>query len=55
VYYIKNRNIDKAIELFKSFEKKDKIMMARASNNISFLYFLENDFQTAEKYADMAI
>jgi intraflagellar transport protein 88 len=38
----------KAIESFKGFEKKDKIMMAMASNNISFLYFLENDFKNAE-------
>jgi intraflagellar transport protein 88 len=29
--------------------------MARASSNISFLYFLENDVKNAEKYADMAI
>ena len=55
VYYIKNKQIEKSIELFKSFEKKDKIMMAKASNNISFLYFLENDFNNAEKFSDMAI
>ena len=55
VFFVKNKEIDKSIELFKSFEKKDKIMMARASNNISFLYFLENDFSNAEKFADMAI
>lgn len=55
VYFIKNKEIDKSIELFKSFEKKDKIMMAKASNNISFLYFLENDFNSAEKFSDMAI
>ena len=30
-------------------------MKAKASNNISFLYFLENDFKSAEKYADNAI
>ena len=45
---IKNKEIEKAIESFKSFEKKDKIMMAMASNNISFLYFLENDFKLSE-------
>lgn len=55
VFYIKNKAIDKAIELFKGFEKKDKIMMAWAANNISFLYFLENDYENAEKFADMAI
>ena len=45
---IKTKEIEKAIESFKSFEKKDKILMALASNNISFLYFLENDFKGAE-------
>lgn len=48
IFYIKNKEIERAIESFKAFEKKDKIMMAMASNNISFLYFLENDFKSAE-------
>ena len=48
IHFIKNKEIEKAIENFKAFEKKDKIMMAMASNNISFLYFLENDFKNAE-------
>lgn len=55
IYYIKNKEIERAIESFKAFEKKDKIMMAMASNNISFLYFLENDFKSAESFADLAI
>ena len=29
--------------------------MGRVATNISFLYFLENDFKNAEKYADVAI
>ena len=29
--------------------------MARASSNISFLYFLEGDYKNSEKYADVAI
>ena len=49
------KEIEKAIESFKAFEKKDKIMMAMASNNISFLYFLENDFKSAEQFSDLAI
>ena len=55
IHFIKNKEIEKAIESFKGFEKKDKIMMAMASNNISFLYFLENDFKQAEHFADLAI
>jgi intraflagellar transport protein 88 len=55
IHYIKNKEIERAIESFKAFEKKDKIMMAMASNNISFLYFLENDFKNAEQFSDLAI
>lgn len=55
ICFIKTKEIEKAIESFKAFEKKDKIMMALASNNISFLYFLENDFKAAESFADLAI
>lgn len=53
--YLKKKNLEKSIETLKSLEKKDKIMMARIATNISFLYFLETDFKSAEKYADIAI
>ena len=53
--YMKKKNIDKAIETLKVFEKKDKIFMARAASNISFLYFVEGDYKEAEKYADHAV
>ena len=53
--YLKKKNIEKAIECLKGFEKKDKTLMARAASNISFLYFLENDMKNAEKYAEVAI
>ncbi|KAL4504219.1 hypothetical protein ABPG72_021057 [Tetrahymena utriculariae] len=53
--YLETKNIDKSIETLKQFEKRDKIIMGRASNNISFLYFQEKNFKSAEQYADMAI
>jgi intraflagellar transport protein 88 len=53
--YLKKKNIEKSIETLKGFEKKDKLIMARIATNISFLYFLENDYKNAEKYAEMAI
>ena len=55
VCYINQKEINKAIETLKAFEKKDMEMMARASTNISFLYFLEADYRNSEKYADMAL
>ena len=54
VYFIKRKEFEKAIELFKGFEKKDKVKMAIAANNISFLYYLERDYESAEKYAQVA-
>lgn len=53
--YLKKKELEKAIDSLKQFEKKDKMMMARAATNISFLYFMENDIKNAEKYADIAI
>mgnify|MGYP001323275882 CR=1 FL=1 len=53
--YLKKKDLEKAIESLKQFEKKDKTMMARAATNISSLYFMENDMKNAEKYAEVAI
>lgn len=39
--FLKKKDMEKSIETLKSFEKKDKSIMARVSTNISFLYFLE--------------
>lgn len=55
INFIKEKRIDDAIQTFKAFEKKDKKMMAQASTNISFLYFLEGDFNLSEKYSDIAL
>eukprot|EP01017_Pseudomicrothorax_dubius_P027350 TRINITY_DN3139_c0_g1_i5.p1 TRINITY_DN3139_c0_g1~~TRINITY_DN3139_c0_g1_i5.p1 ORF type:complete len:702 (-),score=217.51 TRINITY_DN3139_c0_g1_i5:260-2365(-) len=53
--YLAKRDVERAIETLKSFEQKDKQLMARAATNISSLYFLENDFKNAEKYAEVAL
>ena len=55
VTLIKEKKIEEAISTLKAFEKKDKKMMAQASTNISFLYFLEGDIKSSEKYADIAL
>lgn len=55
INFIKEKRIEDAISTLKAFEKKDPKMMAQASTNISFLYFLENDLAASEKYADMAL
>ena len=35
--------------------RTDGAMISRAATNLSFLYFLENDINVAEKYAKMAV
>ena len=44
-----------AIEVFKSFEKKDQGLIDQAATNLSFLYFLEGDLKNSEKYAELAV
>lgn len=55
IAYLKVKEFDEAIATFKHFEKKDSRMAAKASTNLSFLYFLENKVQEASKHADIAI
>jgi intraflagellar transport protein 88 len=53
--YLKFKKYKEAIDCLKSFEKKDKVLRARAATNLSYLYFLEGDFDSGEKYADLSV
>jgi len=53
--YLKEKRFKEAIDVLKGFEKKEKDLMARAANNLSFLYFLEGDVEQADKYANVAV
>jgi len=53
--YMQKRKFDVAIDVLKSFERKESKILAMAGTNLSFIYFLESDYQNAEKYADIAI
>ncbi|KAH3755992.1 intraflagellar transport protein 88-like [Pelomyxa schiedti] len=55
VAFMKKRQFDKAFKTLKSFEMRDTEMAAAASTNLSFLYFLEGDYDNAEKHANTAI
>lgn len=44
----------KAIETLKEFEKRDS-MNTSVATNLSFLYYLEQDYTNALKYANIAI
>lgn len=43
LYFLRDKQFDKAIEVLKSFEKKDQHLKAMAATNLSFIYFLEHD------------
>jgi intraflagellar transport protein 88 len=55
LHYLRERQFSKAIEVLKSFEKKDQTLKAMAATNLSFLYFLENNLAEADKYANLAV
>jgi len=55
LFFMRSRQFDKAIETLKSYEKKDKQLVAHAATNLSFIYFHEGDHQNAIKYADLAM
>jgi intraflagellar transport protein 88 len=54
-YYLRRKEFDQAITVLKKFERKEPSLMACAATNLSFLYFLEADHASAEKYADIAV
>ena len=55
LYFMRSKEFDKAIEVLKSYEKKDTNLVAQAATNLSFIYFHEADYQNAVKYADIAM
>lgn len=53
--YLKFKKYKEAIDGLKAFEKKDKVLRSKAATNLTYLYFLEGDFDSGEKYADMSV
>jgi intraflagellar transport protein 88 len=54
-HFLRRKEFDQAIAMLKKFERKEPSLMACAATNLSFLYFLEAEHASAEKYADMAV
>jgi intraflagellar transport protein 88 len=55
IQYLKSRDFNQAIETLKTFEKKDEKLMGTAATNLSFIYFLEGEYNQSENYAEIAI
>ncbi|XP_029967937.1 intraflagellar transport protein 88 homolog [Salarias fasciatus] len=55
ITYLRQRDFNQAVETLKTFEKKDSRVKSAAATNLSFLYFLEKDYEQADRYADLAM
>ncbi|XP_041858292.1 intraflagellar transport protein 88 homolog isoform X2 [Melanotaenia boesemani] len=55
ITYLRQKDFNQAVETLKTFEKKDSRVKSAAATNLSFLYFLEKDYDQAERYADLAM
>ena len=55
LHYMRNKEFEKAIEVLKSFERRDQKLQAMAAVNLCFIYFLERDYEQADHYADLAM
>ncbi|XP_033843488.1 intraflagellar transport protein 88 homolog [Periophthalmus magnuspinnatus] len=55
ITYLRQKDFNKAVETLKTFEKKDSRVKSAAATNLSGLYFLEKDFEQADRYADLAM
>ncbi|XP_065751898.1 intraflagellar transport protein 88 homolog isoform X7 [Phocoena phocoena] len=55
IMYLRQKDFNQAVETLKMFEKKDSSVKSAAATNLSFLYYLENEFSQASSYADLAV
>jgi intraflagellar transport protein 88 len=53
--YLKYKKYREAIEGLKAYERKDRALRDKAATNLSYLYFLEGDYDSGEKYADVSV
>ncbi|XP_030613371.1 intraflagellar transport protein 88 homolog isoform X3 [Archocentrus centrarchus] len=53
--HLRLKDFNQAVETLKTFEKKDSRVKSTAATNLSCIYFLEKDYDQAERYADLAM
>jgi intraflagellar transport protein 88 len=53
--FLSNKEFEAAVAVFKEFEKKEPRVKARAATNLAFLYVLEGNRDSADKYSDLAL
>ncbi|XP_071818911.1 intraflagellar transport protein 88 homolog isoform X2 [Apostichopus japonicus] len=55
IMHLKKKDFSQAIDVLKSFEKKESKCASVAAVNLSFIHFLQAEYSAAEKYAEMAM
>ncbi|XP_068184612.1 intraflagellar transport protein 88 homolog isoform X3 [Antennarius striatus] len=55
ITYLRQKDFNQAVETLKTFEKKDSRVKSAAATNLSSLFFLERDYDQADRYADLAM
>nr|XP_021524976.1 intraflagellar transport protein 88 homolog [Aotus nancymaae] len=55
VTYLKQRDYNQGVKIFKMLEKKDSRVKSTAATNLSALYYMGKDFAHASSYADIAV
>ncbi|XP_028291648.1 intraflagellar transport protein 88 homolog isoform X2 [Gouania willdenowi] len=55
ITFLRQKDINQAVKTLKTFEKKDTRVKSTAATNLSFIYFLEKDFDQADRFADLAM
>nr|XP_061799204.1 intraflagellar transport protein 88 homolog isoform X3 [Nerophis lumbriciformis] len=55
ITYLRQKDFNQAVAILKTFEKKESRVKSAASTNLSALFFLEKDYEQAERYADLAM
>ncbi|XP_039257756.2 intraflagellar transport protein 88 homolog [Styela clava] len=52
--YLKERDFPQAVQILKTFEKKETQVKCQAATNLSFIYYLQGNLADARRYADIA-
>lgn len=52
---MQDKRIDEATKVLRGPEKRDQALGTQVANNLSFLYYLQEEFKEADNYAEQAI
>lgn len=55
IIFLKDRDFAQAVNILKTFEKRDTPVKSQAATNLSFIYFLQGNRESAKRYANAAV